>query len=119
MNKFAEIAKKETSLSDLMVGRKLDTAEIIAMLPDGATVIECDSVSTEDAHYSVIKFAEIPDAFYTGGLVLTKIVDKWIDEYAGDMATLNHDLREVGGVKIKLSEKKTKNGKNVTTIEVL
>lgn len=119
MNKFAERAKKETTLSELMTGRKLDTEEIIAMLPDGATVVECDTVTTEDAHYAVVKFAEIPDAFYTGGLVLTKIVDAWIDDYNGDIATLNHDLREAGGVRIKMEEKKTKGGRNVTTIEVL
>lgn len=119
MNKFKELAKKETTLSELMVGRKLETEEIIAMLPDGATVIACDMVTTEDAHYAVVQFSEVPDAFYTGGLVLTHIVDAWIKEYDGDMTLLNHDLRESGGVKIKLTAKKTKNGKSVTSIEVV
>lgn len=119
MNKFTERAKKETTLSELMTGRKLETSEIIAMFPDGATVVECDTVTIEDAHYAVVKFEELPDAFYTGGLVLTKIVDAWLDDYNGDIATLNHDLREAGGVKIKMVEKKTKGGRNVTSIEVL
>lgn len=119
MNKFEELAKKETTLSELMVGRKLDTEEIIDMFPDGATIIACDMVTTEDAHYSVVHFSEVMGAFYTGGIVLTNIVDAWIKEYNGDMSLLNHDLRESGGVKIKLTAKKTKSGKNVTSIEVV
>lgn len=119
MNKFTERAKKETTLSELMNGRKLETSEIIEMLPDGATVVECDTVTIDGAHYAVVKFEEIPDAFYTCGLILTKIVDAWLDDYNGDTSTLNHDLREAGGVKIKMAEKKTKGGRSVTSIEVL
>lgn len=118
MNKFTEMAKKATTLSELMVGRKLDTEELIEKFPDGVTVIECDTVDTDEAHYAVVRFAEISDAFYTGGIVLTNIVDAWINEYNGDMSLLNHDLHESGGVKVKLTAKKTKNGKNVTAIEV-
>lgn len=57
--------------------------------------------------------------FYCGGIVLTKIVNMWLEEYNGDLGLLNHDLAKSGGVKVKLVESKTKDKKNVTTVEVM
>ena len=43
-----------------------------------------------------------------------------VKEYNGDLGMLNHDLAESGGVKVKLTETKTRDGKNnITEVEVV
>lgn len=116
---FKEIARKETTLSDLMVGTKLTTAELVKSFPDGVTINAVDVIETEEAHYCVVTFEEIGNAFYTGGKILTKIVDAWLNEFGGDVAMCNHDLVECGGVKVRFTESKTKDNKNVTVVEVI
>lgn len=114
------MAKKATTLSELMANRdKLQTADVIANFPNGITLNAVDIINTSDATYPIFTFEEDASKFYCGGTVLAKIVDSWLTEYSGDIETLNHDLAESGGVKVKLTESKTKTGRNVTEVTVL
>lgn len=121
MKNFRDLARKATTLSELMENReKIQTSEVIKNFPDGITLNAVDIVKMSDTSYPVFTFLEDSHRFYCGGIVLTKIVGTWIKEYDGDLGLLNHDLAESGGVKVKLKETKTRDGKNnITEVEVL
>ena len=112
------IAKSVTTLSILMENReKIETSELVKKYPDGVHVKGCDVVETSDARYSVVIFAEDEGKYYNGGLVLTKIVDAWLQ--FDTLEGINKELVK-DPVKMKFSEGKTKTGgKNVTIIDVL
>lgn len=116
--KLREIAKNVTTLSELMEGReKIMTSELIKAYPDGVHITACDLIMTADAEYCTILYKEDSKKFYNGGLVLTKIVKAWCEE--GTLEEVNAELAK-NPVKIKLSERKTKDGKNnITTVEVI
>ena len=121
MKNFRDLAKKATTLSELMENReKIQTSEVIKNFPDGITINAVDIVKMTDTSYPVFTFLEDLHRFYCGGIILTKIVGEWIKEYNGDLGMLNHDLAESGGVKVKLTETKTRDGKNnITEVEVI
>lgn len=121
MKNFKDLAKKATTLSELMENReKIQTSEVIKNFPDGITINAVDVINTSEASYPVFTFSEDSHVFYCGGVVLSKIVVRWLDEYNGDLGLLNHDLAESGGVKVKLTEGKTHDGKNnITKVEVV
>ena len=121
MKNFRDLARKATTLSELMENReKIQTGEVIKNFPDGITLNAVDVIKTSDAEYPVFTFVEDSTKFYYGGIVLSKIVDEWLQEYNGDLGMLNHDLAESGGVKVKLTETKTRDGKNnITEVEVI
>ena len=113
-----QVAKNVTTLSELMEGReKIDTSELVKKYPDGISVNAVDIIETSDARYCTVTFKEDEKKFYNGGLVMTKIVDAWLQ--AGTLEEVNAELAK-DPVKMKLSEGKTKSGnKNVTIIDIL
>ena len=121
MKNFRDLARKATTLSELMENReKIMTEEVIKNFPDGITLNAVDVIKTYDTEYPVFTFLEDSSRFYCGGIILSKIVGKWLKEYNGDLGMLNHDLAETGGVKVKLTEAKTRDGKNnITQVEVI
>lgn len=121
---FRGIATDATSLSELMAGRtKLDTRDIMEQYPDGITITAADMVeyekNGEPVEYPVLLFAENENAFYTGGIVLKKIVRAWGAPFDGDYGKMSEELAKGGGVKIKLSSGKSKNGNTITNIDIL
>lgn len=121
MKNLRDLARKATTLSELMENReKISTNEVIKNFPDGITLNAIDVIKTSDVEYPVFTFSEDSNRFYCGGIVLSKIVDAWLEEYNRDLGMLNHDLAETGGVKVKLTESKTRDGKNnITQVEVI
>lgn len=125
-NKFYTSAKAETVLSEIMQNReKLDVDEIITRYPDGITLTEFDMVTTynakkkEDATYPVFAFKEDENACFFGGMILNRIVNTWIAAYDGDIQTASKELKSSGGVKVKMSHKKTSAGNNLIHVEVV
>lgn len=121
MKNFRDLARKATTLSKLMENReKIQTTDVVKNFPDGITLNAVDVIKTSDTEYPVFTFVEDPHKFYCGGIVLSKIVGTWLKEYNRDLELLNHDLAESGGVKVKLTESKTRDGKNnITEVEVI
>lgn len=124
-NMFAQIASKATSLSPLMKGReKLATQEVIENYPDGITIINFDVVSTSDnmgniKTYPIIQFAEDDTKFIYGGKALMDIVNAWLAHMDGDIETTVAALKADGGVKVILSQQRTRNGNNFTKVDVV
>lgn len=121
---FKNVAIEATSLSELMTGRtKLDTTDIVAKYPEGITITAVDMVEYEKdgnpVEYPIILFAENDKAFYAGGIVLKKIAQAWVSAFGGDYSAMSADLAEQGGVKVKLSVGRSKNGNSITNVEII
>ena len=115
---FRASAIKETILSDLMLGREQLTTEDIA--GKVLTVSNFDIIAINGKEYAIVIFKEYPDNYYNGGMVLTKIVLNWIDDFDGDIVAASTALANAGGVQFKFNVGKTKDGKrNLTTVEVM
>ena len=109
-----------TLLSSLQNNRnKISTEELISSFPDGVTVNQFDFATIEDKVFAVVTFAEDDTRYYNGGTVLTKMCLNWAAGFAGDPEAASTALAKSGGVKLKFTESKTKNGNNVTTITVV
>lgn len=123
-NKFASIAKKETTLSFIMEGReKVKMDEIMRAYPDGVTIIGFDFINGTDnkgnpTTFPVLAFAEDQSKCFFGGAVLSKICAAWL---AGgdDTEAVSIALRDAGGVRMKFRETKTRTGNNLIAVDVL
>ena len=61
-NIFAEIAKKETSLSPVLQGRtKVSVSEIMSKYPDGVTIVEFDLIRTRDKQGEESEYVMVED----------------------------------------------------------
>lgn len=123
---FKQSAQNQTTLSHLMNGREQKTTEqIIAMFPEGFTVIEFDIARLIDTktgelnEFAIITFKEDDGAFFYGGTILTKICKEWVEAFDGDMDEVNKELAKDGGVFMKMVSGKSKNGNNLTKVIVL
>ena len=111
---FKQAAVDATTLSELMTDRqKVSTEDIIKHYPDGVTITAFDFVEGKDGQYPIFLFAESPKSFFSGGVVLAKIANKWLAGFNDDVDACNKALAESGGCKIKLEISRTKNGNSL------
>lgn len=119
-NIFAEIARKETTLSPLMAGKaRFSTKDMRERYAEGVTVTAFDIVENGGSPYAVFLIAEEPDCFVFGGEVMTKICIQWVTHFDGDIQAANDAMKESGGVRLKFGSKTTKSNRTVTTVEVI
>lgn len=105
------------SLSPIMENReKLDTADIVG---EELHVIDYDFADMADgSHFVIVVFAEYPDNYYSAGHIMTKLFNKMEESFGEEI--LHKELQKDGGLGIKLSASKTKDGKkSLTLVEVL
>lgn len=120
MFNFRKTALESTMLSKLQSDReKISTHELIQQFPDGITVDAFDFATVDDKSFAVVTFKEDNTKYYNGGTVLSKMCVAWAAGFAGDPEAASTALAKAGGVKLKFTEAKTKNGNNVTTITVV
>ena len=118
------VAKETVTLSTLMVGRiSASTPELIEKFPKGFTVEDFDIVDAiideKPAHYAVITIEEDDSVYYTCGIIITKMIDAYVDECGSlEQARANYVKEEK--LKLKLTEGKNKSGKNnLTKVDIL
>ena len=121
---FKARAKEATTLSDLMKEReKIKVGELISdkTLQGTVTITDFDLVAggRDGATYPIFIYKEDDSKFFSGGYILNKIVNDWIEGHEGDIHATREDFRNSGGVKIKLGRGETKSGNNITTVEIL
>ena len=117
---FKQAAIDATTLSELMTDRqKVSTDDIIKQYPDGVTITAFDFVDGKDGQYPIFLFSESPKSFFSGGVVLAKIANKWLAAFNDDIDACNKALSESGGVKIKLENSRTKNGNSLVKATVV
>lgn len=116
---FKAKAVSATSTSKLMEGRtKISTDELIDKYPDGVTIVGFEWMNGDDGRYPVCVFSENENECFFGGTSLTSICESWYDGYT-DCETCSSDLAGEGGVKIKFSHGKTKQGRNFTRCDIV
>ena len=124
-NLFTKLAKKATTLSYIMEGReKIKTSDVISLYPDGITITEFDMVTTPDNNgvastYPVLAFMEDDSKFIYGGKAVKDMCTMWLANFDGDVEATSQALKAAGGVKIKMSSQRTKNGNNFTRVDVI
>ena len=119
--KFAALAKEATSLSEIMKGKtKVDVDELYGedITITGFDFLTSTDKSGETKDFAVCTYAEDENAFFFGGTVLTKICKAWLADYDSP-AEASEALAAEGGVVIRMSKGKTKNGNKITTVEIL
>lgn len=119
LSNLKSTAQKATTLSDLMVDREQLTTDELS----GKTVtpIAVDIAVLQGKKFPVFIFAEYPDLYYNGGLILMKIVEAWLSSADGDIDALNDELStNTGDIRFRFRLGKTKDGKNnLTTIDII
>ena len=122
---FKKVAQENTVLSEVMKNRdKIMMEEICKVYPEGVTVTEFDIIETTNEkgvqeRYCVCAIAEDEKVCFFGGVILTKICDEWAKEFDGDTVKATEALKAEGGVKMKFTRAKTKQNRDVTTVEIL
>lgn len=118
---FKKIAVQELSLSPLMAGR--DQLKTDDLLNKEVTIVEFDFAHITDKGqekvYPVMLLEEYPDNYYNGGTLMMKLCTAWAAAYDGDCEAASADLRESGGVRVRIRSTKTRSGNNLTTVDVL
>lgn len=110
---FKNIARAETVISDIMENRtKVDKTN------GEIDIVDFDIVGASNGEpYAVCAIND--KHFINGGHVLTRIFLAIVAEYDGKIERAREDFRESGGLRVKLERKKTKAGRDITTVEVL
>lgn len=115
---FREVALETTQLSDLFTDKALNANDVSGkkLTIVAAGMVEytkqkiIDGVVAEVKNkYPIVHFAEFPGCHYCGGVVLKKIVERWLEVYEGDEKTMNTDLA-ISPVSVSLDMGKTNNG---------
>lgn len=119
---FRALAKKQTSLSEVMTDReKVTSEELMETYPEGFTIVAFDMVQSKKSHgkYPVFNIAEDNTIFANAGTILTRIFNEMVDAMGGDVDKASNELRRQGGLKVKLGHGTTKAGDDLITVEVL
>ena len=120
---FTANAKKHTRGNDpIFEGReKVGIGDVIVDYPDGITINDFAILHDEknDTEFVVFVFEEEAKAFCFGGSALTNLfLDTVAEDYNGEVAVARKAIAK-DPLKIKLFEKRSKNGRNYTAFEIL
>lgn len=119
---FRDLAKRQTTLSEVMLDReKITSDEIIQMYPDGITITAFDYVISKKTRksYPIYNFAENVKVFANGGTILDRIFSEFVKACDGDVAAASAELRRQGGLKVRLYHGTTKAGDDLVCVEVV
>lgn len=118
-SKLTQIAKASVQASEVITNHnKVTTQDIQARYPAGIHITAVDILNGKKGDYAVINFREDQNAWYGCGEILTNIVKSWIAAFEGDISAVN-DALKTDSVHVVLGTKRTKNGNDLTTVEVI
>lgn len=127
---FAQVAKENTLLSAIMLGREKIATE--AIINRELTIIGFDFAPKFDEKgnpivnpdtgevdtFGVLVFKEMPDKYYCVGTVFTKVCHAWAAPFTSAKEA-SEALAAEGGVRVKFTPGRTKRGNNLTNVEIL
>lgn len=115
-SRLENAARNAIGGDSIMDGREpMKTDEIIAKYPEGICISAIAKNTYNGSTYPVFNFAEEPSKYFSGGTALSKWVDGLIEDYDGNLAELNSDIKKEY-LKIKLVKTRTKKGYNFTKV---
>lgn len=119
MSRLGNAIQKVNATSGLTSGRtKIKTDDLIATYPDGVHITAISKNNYNGSNYYAYTFAEDPTKFFTSGTVVTEKTDELLDDYDGDMAALNADLR-AEYLKAIFSKRRGKSNREYTNVAFL
>lgn len=117
-----EIAKSNTTLSELMEGREKGNLENMCnkvLTIDKVDTIKLYNTRTGNSDtIAIINFVEDEQNFYFGGVVWLNIINDWLTSCMGDILEVNKLLADEQ-IKVKMTREKTKNGNNITKVVIV
>lgn len=127
---FKTAAQAEVSLSPIMIGReKMETADVLGKK---FTVVGFDFADKFDKQgnrvvddngeveqFGVVVFKEEPKKYYCVGMIFSNVCKAWAAGFGGDPVAASEALEASGGVEVKFSEGKAKNGNNLVKVDIL
>lgn len=118
---FKKVAKKMTTASPVMEGRTKVSMDTLIQRGGEVTITEFDFMhdSNKGESYPVFTTKEYPGEFCFGGTVLMNICEAWVARFEGDIERCSNELKASGGVQMKFTKGKTKNGRDCTTVTVI
>ena len=125
VSRFKAIASRSLSASVLMENReKVDTSDVVGknLTIEDFDIVEYVDGEGKNVHYAVVIFAEMPDKYYQGGYVLTRMIDDIVEDFDEGLEFARDayaDTTDAEKIQIRLEESKTKGGKNLTKVEVI
>ena len=120
MFNFKAAAIESTTLSELMNDRiKVSTDDIIRDYPNGITIEQFDFVAAGESQYYIATIKEDPQVYINCGTVLGKVFDAFVNGFEGDVNCASYELKNAGGIKVKLAKTRTRGGNTITTVTVL
>lgn len=116
---FKQKAIDSMTLSELEHGRtKLQTEDIVGktLTIDKFDIVDVENPTDDEPnkrmYYCVLVFKELPDNFYNGGLILTKMIATWLEDYETLQECQEAYDAEKDKVQIKATMSKTEKSKN-------
>lgn len=120
---FRKVAKRVTSLSDIMTNREKITNEDLIGAQEYATVhiTDMDRLSLEDNQHSwIYTTEEYPNYYSYAGTVLNKIFEEYLTYFpADDVDALREEFNKAGGITVELSYGTTKKGNDIIKVKVV
>lgn len=109
---FKNIAQNATTLSDIMNNRtKVNKT-------DGEyTIVDFDVVTVKGSTYALCAIND--KEYINGGTVLTRVFQDIIACFEGDIEAAREEYKESEPLKVRLTRGMTKEGKNITTVDIL
>lgn len=119
-------AKKLVGGCELIEGlEKISNDLLVATYPDGLTIdaiaflTTVDEKTKEEKEFVVFTIKEAPGRYGAGGQILTETFQELVKDYA-DIDEFNAALKAEGGLKVKLTIKKSRTSTNkYTAVEIL
>lgn len=119
---FRKVAKRVTSLSDIMTNREKITNEDLIGAQEYATVhiTDMDRLSLEDNQHSwIYTTEEYPNYYAYAGTVLNKIFEEYLTYFPDDVDALRAEFNKAGGITVELSYGTTKKGNDIIKVKVV
>lgn len=117
MSKYKDLARRVSGESELTRGRtKITTEDIIKRYPEGFSICAVDLFGKGTDAYAVLNIVEDENVYLYGGKALTELVTVMLNNSTPDV--VNNELAGEP-LRIKLTTKKTKAGRDFTSFTVL
>jgi len=119
MSEMSDAAREVLGGGSLTGGlEKIKLDEIIAKYPNGVAVNGFDVVSYKGTTFPVFTFLQDESKFFSGGMALHELADKWLAIRGGDLKAANDALRQEPVV-LKMIKVKTKSNRDFTQVFVV
>lgn len=120
MSKMSDAARAAIGGSGTLTGglEKIKLDDLIAAYPDGVAVNGFDIVNYQGATFPVFTFCEDASRYFSGGMALKNMANRWLEICGGNIEQANAELAKEPVI-LKMEKVKTKNKRDFTKVSVM